>query len=169
MAQLAGIGILVLRVALGVIFFAHGAQKLFGWFGGRGLSGAAGLLASVGVRPARLFALINALGEFLGGLGVAFGFLTPLAAAAILGSMIVAILKVHLRRGFFNQGGGFEFPLVLAVMAFAIGLVGAGPYSLDAVLGIRLPEPWTYVIALAAMSALDLYIVTRPSPAPPQA
>lgn len=157
-------GRLILRIALGGILFAHGAQKLFGWFGGRGLSGHAGFIESLGLRPARLFAVISGLGEFFGGLGVLSGFLTPLAAAGIIGSMSVAIIKVHLPKGFWNHDGGMEYPLVLAVLAFVIGLVGPGPYSLDRAFGVRLPEPLTYVVVLVLTAAVVIYAVTRPAP-----
>ncbi len=157
-------GRLMLRIALGGILFAHGAQKLFGWFGGRGLSGHAGFIESLGLRPARLFAVISGLGEFFGGLGVLSGFLTPLAAAGIIGSMSVAIIKVHLPKGFWNHDGGMEYPLVLAVLAFVIGLVGPGPYSLDRAFGVRLPEPQTYIVVLVLTAFFVIYAVTRPAP-----
>jgi putative oxidoreductase len=158
------IGLLILRAALGGIFFGHGAQKLFGWFGGRGISGHAGFIESLGLRPARLFAVVSALGEFFGGLGVLFGFLTPLAAAGIIGAMSVAILKVHRPKGFWNHDGGLEYPLILAVLAFVIGLVGPGRYSLDRAFGVRLPEPLTYIVALSLTALVVLYAVTRPAP-----
>ncbi len=164
MDALNDIGILILRLALGGIFFAHGAQKLFGWFGGRGLSGHAGFIESLGLRPARLFALVSALGEFSGGSGVLFGFLTPLAAACIIGAMSVAIVKVHLPKGFWNHDGGLEYPLVLAILAFVIGLAGPGRYSLDRAFGVRLPEPQTYVVVLVLTALFVIYAVTRPAP-----
>jgi putative oxidoreductase len=164
MNDLTSAGLLVLRVALGGIFFAHGAQKLFGWFGGRGISGHAGFLETLGLRPARLFAAISGLGEFFGGLGVLSGFLTPLAAAGIIGAMSVAIIKVHLPKGFWNHDGGMEFPLVLAVLAFVIGLIGPGRYSLDRALDVRLPEPSTYIGVLVLTALVVIYALTRPAP-----
>jgi putative oxidoreductase len=88
-------GILILRVVVGLIFAAHGAQKLAGWFGGKGLSGHSVVMDTLGLRPPRFWAIIDALAESFGGLGLAAGFLTPLAAAALVGSMLVAITKVH--------------------------------------------------------------------------
>ncbi len=164
MNSLIDVGILILRLALGGIFFAHGAQKLFGWFGGRGISGHAGFLESLGVRPARLLAIVSGLGESFGGLGVLFGFLMPLPAAAIIGSMSVAIIKVHVPKGFWNHDGGMEYPLVLAVLAFVIGLVGPGRYSLDRAFGVRLPEPQTYIAVLVLTAFAVIYAVTRPAP-----
>ena len=164
MDALIDVGRLILRVVLGGILFAHGAQKLFGWFGGRGLSGHAGFIESLGLRPARLFAAVSGLGEFFGGLGVLSGFLTPLAAAGIIGSMSVAIIKVHVPKGFWNHNGGMEYPLVLAVLAFVIGLVGPGLYSLDRAFGVRLPEPQTDIVVLVLTALFVIYAVTRPAP-----
>ncbi len=164
MWSLASIGVLILRLVLGLIFFGHGSQKMFGWFGGKGLSGHSGFMNMLGVRPAYLFALISAAGEFFGGLGIAAGLLTPLAAAGILGSMVVAIVKVHWPKGFWNTNGGIEFPLILATASFVIGLIGPGRYSLDHALRLRLPEPWTYVIVLAATAIVVVFAVTRKMP-----
>jgi putative oxidoreductase len=166
MNDLTSAGLLILRIALGGIFFAHGAQKLFGWFGGHGLSGHVGFVERLGVRSARLLGLVNALGEFFGGLGVLAGFLTPIAAAALIGSMAVAIIKVHWPNGFFNHEGGIEYPLILAVTAFVVGLIGSGRFALDRLLAIRLPEPLTYVVVLALTALTVLYTVTRPAPGP---
>lgn len=164
MNDLTSAGLLILRLALGGLFFAHGAQKLFGWFGGHGLAGHTGFMEKLGVRPARLLGLISALGELFGGLGVLLGFLTPIAAAGLIGSMAVAIIKVHWPKGFFNHDGGIEFPLILAVAAFVIGLIGAGRFSVDAILGLRLPEPWTYIVVLALTALTVLIAVTRRAP-----
>lgn len=164
MNDLTSAGLLILRLALGGLFFVHGAQKLFGWFGGHGLAGHIGFMEKLGVRPARLLGLISALGELFGGLGVLLGFLTPIAAAGLIGSMAVAIIKVHWPKGFFNHDGGIEFPLILAVAAFVIGLVGAGRFSVDAILGLRLPEPWTYIVVLVLTAATVFIAVTRRAP-----
>jgi len=164
MNELTSAGLLILRIALGGLFFVHGAQKLFGWFGGHGLAGHAGFMESLGVRPARLLGLVSALGEFFGGLGVLSGFLTPIAAAGLIGSMAVAIIKVHWPKGFFNHAGGIEFPLILAVAAFVIGLIGPGRFSLDRALGLHLPEPVTYIGVLILTALTVLFVVTRPAP-----
>ncbi|HSA97151.1 MAG TPA: DoxX family protein, partial [Acidobacteriota bacterium] len=94
MDTLTGVGILILRIVLGAVFLGHGAQKLFGWFGGRGLAGHAKFMEALGLRPPRLFGAISGLGEFFGGLGVLAGFLTPLAIWGIVGAMAVAAIKV---------------------------------------------------------------------------
>ena len=145
-----GIGLLLLRLGVGLTVAAHGAQKLFGWYGGPGLSGFAGLLNKLNLRPASAWAWIAALAEFAGGLALALGLLTPLAGFAVLGSMVVAILLVHAAKGFWNRSGGIEFPLMIATPALALTLTGAGPYSLDSLLRINWPEPLTWFVSLVA-------------------
>jgi putative oxidoreductase len=130
------VGLLVLRLVLGATFVAHGAQKLFGSFGGPGLKGTAASFEQLGIRPGRPMALLASLAEFVGGILVAVGFLTPLAAVALTAVMVVAVLTVHLKNGFFAQNGGYEFNLALAGMALTLLLAGAGALSLDGVLGI---------------------------------
>jgi putative oxidoreductase len=119
-----------------VIFIGHGAQKLFGSFGGPRISGFAKMLEQLGVKPAKPMAILAGLAEFVGGILAILGFLTPLAALALIGVMIVAVLTVHLKNGFFNTNGGYEFNLALAGIAFTLLIVGAGAYSLDSFLGI---------------------------------
>jgi putative oxidoreductase len=130
------VGLLVLRLVLGVIFIGHGAQKLFGSFDGPRISGFAKMLEQLGVKPAKPMAILAGLAEFVGGILVILGFLTPLAALALIVVMIVAVLTVHLKNGFFNTNGGYEFNLALAGMALTLLIVGAGAYSLDSALGI---------------------------------
>ena len=132
------VGLLVLRVVLGVIFAAHGAQKLFGAFGGPGIEGTAGFHGQLGIKPPYLMAVLAGLAEFAGGILIAVGFLTPLAAVALILTMAVAVFTVHLKNGFFNMNGGYEFNLALAGMALTLLITGAGAFSLDAVLGIVL-------------------------------
>lgn len=127
---------LVLRLVLGGVFIAHGAQKLFGWFGGPGLKGTVGFFEQIGVKPGSTMALLAALSEFGGGLLVLLGLLTPVGTLAIIAVMIVAILRVHLANGFFNTNGGYEFNLTLVGVAFALLIAGAGTISLDGALGI---------------------------------
>jgi putative oxidoreductase len=130
------IALLVLRLVLGGVFVAHGAQKLFGSFGGPGIEGTAGFHEQLGIKPAKPMAILAGLAEFVGGILVIAGFLTPLAALALIVVMIVAILKVHLENGFFAASGGYEFNLVLIAVAAALLLVGSGAYGIDAALGI---------------------------------
>lgn len=130
----ASIGILIIRLVLGLTLAAHGTQKLFGWFGGYGIKGTGGWMESIGIKPGALFAALAGLGEFLGGLGVAAGFLTPIAAAGVIVVMLVAIVSVHLKKGFWNTEGGYEYPLLVIAGALAVALNGAGALSLDAFL-----------------------------------
>jgi len=126
--------LLVLRLTLGIVFLAHGAQKAFGAFGGPGLAGTAGFLGSLGLQPPRFWAVVAAYGEFLGGLLVALGLFTPLGALMIAAAMAVATIKVHGPKGFFIQNGGYEHTLVLLVLALVLAAAGPGAYSLDALL-----------------------------------
>src|ERR1700716_3597826 len=108
-----GFGLLFLRAVVGLTVAAHGAQKLFGWFGGPGIAGFSGMLSQLGIRPERPWAVVAGLAEFAGGLLVAAGLLTPVAALVVSGSTLVAILTVHAGKGFWNHSGGIEFPLTI--------------------------------------------------------
>jgi putative oxidoreductase len=155
------IGLLIMRLVVGFILAGHGAQKLFGWFGGRGLAGQAAIIEKLDIHPVYFWTLVSALSEFLGGLGLALGLLTPLAAAVLVGAMVVAIAKVHWANGLWNSNRGFEFPLALAVIAFVVGLTGPGLYSLDYALHLTLPEPITYLIALVVV-LIGVAVATAP-------
>jgi putative oxidoreductase len=127
---------LVIRLGLGIVFFAHGAQKTFGWFGGRGLSATVAGFRQMNIPPAA--ATLAALVECLGGLALIVGFLARPAALGLIVVMLVAIGKVHARHGFFinfaqtpGKGHGFEFNLALIVMALSILIGGAGALSVD--------------------------------------
>jgi putative oxidoreductase len=128
-------GLLVLRIVVGLVLVGHGAQKLFGFFGGAGLSGTAGFFRSVGYWPPRLMAGFAGLAELLGGLGLAAGFMTPLAAAAIIAAMLNAG-AVHRGNGLWAADNGYEDPLVLGTAAATLGFTGAGAASLDTWLGV---------------------------------
>jgi putative oxidoreductase len=142
------LGILVIRLMVGLTIAAHGSQKLFGWWGGPGVEGFHGWLSGMNLKPARLWTYVAALAEFAGGLGVALGVLTPIAAMAVLGAMLTAVLTVHLAKGFFNQNGGFEFPAVVGATMIGLALTGPGTFSVDQLLRVNLPEPATFVVAL---------------------
>jgi putative oxidoreductase len=145
------IGILILRGVVGLVLAAHGGQKLFGWFGGPGLKGTQAAMERLGFRPAGLWAPIAALSEFGGGLLLALGLLSPLGALAVIAAMVTAA-STHLPKGFWATKGGFEYNLVLIAAAIAAALVGPGRYSLDAVLGVALPE-WVAVAGVIALVA----------------
>ena len=143
-------GLLLLRLVVGLALAAHGAQKLFGAFGGPGLSGTTQLVDSLRFRPARVHAWLLAVGEFVGGLLLALGLLTPLAAAIVLGVMVAAILAVHARKGFFVSKGGIEFPLVVGAAAAALGFTGPGAVSIDGWAGWHLATTGWGIAALVA-------------------
>ncbi|MBI4135144.1 DoxX family protein [Candidatus Uhrbacteria bacterium] len=125
-------GLLVLRLGVGVVFFAHGAQKLFGWFGGGGLTGTAGFFGTLGLAPAAFWTWLVALVETFGGLALILGLFTSVAGALLFINMAVAFFLVHLKNGFFAGKGGYEFVLTLGVAALALALSGAGRFALDA-------------------------------------
>ena len=125
------VALLVLRVVLGGVFVAHGAQKLFGWFGGQGLKGTADFFDQIGLKPGSVMAPLAGAVEFGGGLLVLAGLLTRLGAVGLAGTMVVAIAKVHGKNGFFAQNGGYEYNLSILGMAAALVLAGAGEYSVD--------------------------------------
>lgn len=159
-------GLLIIRVALGAIMAAHGAQKLFGWFGGPGLAGTGGWLKSMGFRPARLHALVNGLAEFGGGVLLALGLLTPLGAAAVAGVMFVAIATVHWPNGFFNSSGGYEFNLLIATTAIALASIGPGEISIDHLAAWNLAgiEWGLAALAISAAAAGSLLAMRKPQP-----
>ncbi|WP_439862201.1 DoxX family protein [Pseudomonas sp. MBLB4136] len=130
-ATQAGYGLTVLRVIAGLTFAAHGAQKLFGWFGGYGLDGVAQWMESIGLAPGYLMALLAGSAEFFGGLALIFGLLARPAAAVLAVTMLVAIVGVHLANGFFMANNGYEFGLALLAISVAVLVEGAGKLSLD--------------------------------------
>jgi putative oxidoreductase len=129
-------GILFLRIVVGLLFFAHGAQKLFGWFGGDGPHATAGFFDRLGFRREHALPMAVLAGASeAAGLLLAFGFLTPFAALALAVVMLVAVGTVHWRNGLWNTGGGYEFNLVLWTVAIAVAASGPGRFSIDAALG----------------------------------
>lgn len=131
------LALLLARLVLGLLMAAHGAQKLFGWFGGYGLAGTSGFFETLGFRPGRLFATAASLGEVVSGLVVALGLFGPFGPALMLSIMIVAAVSVHWH-GVFAQSNGIEVPLLYATGAVALALSGFGRFSLDALLGLGL-------------------------------
>ena len=134
----AGFGALALRVPVGIIFAAHGAQKLFGWFGGYGLEGTAGWMESIGLAPGVLMALLAGSAEFFGGLALVLGLLTRPAAFALSIAMLVAIFSVHFANGLFMSNNGYEFGLALLAASVSLLFSGAGKASLDALIAKKL-------------------------------
>ena len=128
------IGLLLLRLAVGLTLAAHGSQKLFGWFGGPDLDRTGQLFEMLGFHPGRRHALLAGLAEVAGGLLLAVGLLTPLGSAATIAVMLVAVFSVHIQKGFFAQNGGYEYNLMLAVAALALAFTGPGSLSLGGLL-----------------------------------
>ncbi|TKC16398.1 DoxX family protein [Robertmurraya kyonggiensis] len=128
------IGLLLIRLVIGILFIGHGAQKLFGWFGGNGLEGTGGWFESVGIKPGYTMALLAGLVEVLGGVLFAVGLLTPIAGIMIAATMVVSIAKVHGGNGVWAQANGYEYNLTLLAVAIGIALIGPGQYALDSLL-----------------------------------
>jgi putative oxidoreductase len=174
------LGLLTLRVGVASALVAHGAQKLFGWFGGTGLEQTGAMFEQVGFRPGKLNAIAAGLGEAGGGALLAVGLATPGAGAAVAGTMIVAS-SMHVEEGFISSKGGFEYPAVLGWSAAALALTGPGTLSLDHVLGHRLNRSWMRNLALAAVAPAAFAVIARrrravaavaaaePAPTPPDA
>jgi putative oxidoreductase len=134
MKKMIDIGLLLIRLVIGLLFIGHGAQKLFGWFGGYGLKGTGGWMESLGLKPGVTMALMAGLTELIGGILFALGLLTPLAGLMIAGTMVMAIVKVHGQNGLWSTQNGYEYNLTLLAVAIGIALIGPGQYALDALL-----------------------------------
>lgn len=126
-----GFAALALRIPAGIIFTAHGAQKLFGSFGGHGLEGTGQWMASIGLEPGYLMALLAGGAEFFGGLALLAGLLVRPVAAVLAVTMVVAILAVHIGNGLFMSNGGYEFALALLAITVALVFSGGGALSVD--------------------------------------
>jgi putative oxidoreductase len=128
------LGLLIIRLVVGLSFMAHGAQKLFGWFGGYGPKGTGGWMESMGMKPGVLMAVMAGLMELIGGLLLASGLFTVIGAVLIIATMLGAIVKVHGPNGYWATANGYEYNLLLIAVAVGLALTGAGDYSLDAIL-----------------------------------
>jgi putative oxidoreductase len=169
------LGLLAVRLGLGGVLFAHGAQKLFGWFGGYGLDGTGAAMEQMGFTPGRESALASGLSEAGGGILLALGLATPAAGASVAGGMAAAV-SVHAPAGFFAANGGYELPAFLGYSAATIALAGPGRYSLDHLTGHRFDRPWTTAVAFTTTAAAAACVIRRrnaylrakiPAPAPP--
>ena len=164
------IGILILRLVVGLTLAAHGAQKLFGWFGGYGLTGTGGFLEQLGFVPGRRKALFAGLAEVVGGLLLALGLATPIAAAVLLSVMVVAGVSAHAAKGFFAHNGGYEYTLLLGVAALSVAFTGPGALSLDALLGVRdAGAGWGLLALLVGLAGAGLQLAQRRVPAAAEA
>lgn len=162
------LGLLVIRAVAGLIVAAHGAQKVFGWWGGPGMKNWTAGMTRMRMRPPVGWAWMSALAELVGGLMFALGLLSPIGALAIIASMLVAVSLVHWPKGFWNGKGGFEFNLSLIGAAAGLAITGPGAYSLDSLFGFRVPEPVTLIAGTVLMLVgVGIALGTRgPAPAP---
>lgn len=164
MSVAVSVAFLIVRLILGLGLMAHGTQKLFGWFGGHGLAGTGGFFEGLGFRPGTAFALMAGLGETIGGLLTVLGLGGALGPVLIVVVMLVAILSVHVDKGFFSQNGGWELPATNIAVAIAIAFGGNGLYSLDNALGLNfLTDPiqvW-YALAAAVIAAALTLLARR--------
>jgi putative oxidoreductase len=163
--QTLSIGLLVVRVVVGLIMAAHGASKLLGWFGGYGLRGTGEFFVQLGFQPGRAFAAAASLSEIISGLLVALGFLGPIGPALMVSVMIVATLTVHLGQGLFAPKG-IEVPLLYAAAAFGLALTGFGEYSVDAMLGVagRWSAAFTWIVLLLGVAGAFVNLALRRRP-----
>jgi putative oxidoreductase len=161
------IGLLLLRMTLGLTLAAHGAQKLFGWFGGYGLDGTGRGLEALGFAPGRRHALSAGVVEAGGGLLLALGLLTPVAAAVVVAVMIVAAVSVHLKQGFFITSGGFEYNLILGAAGLSLAFTGPGRLSVDALVGLDLAGAgWGALALIVGLGGAAIQLAgRRPAPA----
>ena len=160
------LGLLILRLVIGLTMASHGTQKLFGWFGGYGLAGTGGFLEQLGFVPGRRHALFAGLAELGGGVLLALGLATPVAAMLIISVMFVAIASVHVKHGFFNHQQGYEYNLTLTTVALSIAIIGAGPVSVDAALHLQDAGPvWGFGALLAGIIGGAIQLAGRKAPA----
>ena len=162
--QTLGLGLLVGRLVIGLLMAAHGAQKLFGWFGGYGLNATGEFMVQLGFPSGRFFASTAAVTEVVSGLLVALGLFGPIGPALMLSVMIVAAISVHWQNGVFAMKNGIELPLLYAAGALAIALAGPGEFSLDALLGIGsiwTPRVTALALAVGAMGGVGNLMVRR--------
>jgi putative oxidoreductase len=163
------LGVLIVRLLVGLLLAGHGAQKLFGWYGGAGLTAFTGMVERMGFRPGRLWAALAAVSEFGGGLALALGLLMPLPTVGIVAAMGIVVFKVHWKNGLWASKGGVEYPLTLMVVAATLGLVGPGRYSLDALLRLHLPAVPVFFAGVAlALIVIGVGIVASRRPSQPE-
>ena len=157
------LALLILRVAVGLYVFGHGAQKMLGWFGGSGyVKTLSGMIATLGFRPGPFWTIMSGVCEMGGGLLLTLGLLSPLGTFGVAAAMLTAIFGVHWRNGLWSSKRGIELPFAYLVVAVAVGLTSPGVYSVDRALGIALPEPATWIVmTVLVLAGLVLAFVTR--------
>lgn len=162
------IALLVERLAFGGLMAGHGAQKLFGAFGGGGLSGTEGFMKAMNMKPAKPWAILAGLSEFAGGSLTALGALNPIGPISTIGAMSMATAKAHWNKPIWNTKGGAELPVLNMAAVLSMALSGPGKYSIDNALGIKLPRRLLLVPGIAAVAASVAYAVissSQPQPA----
>jgi putative oxidoreductase len=147
--MLRDLGILILRVVTGSLLMGHGSQKLFGWFGGGGVKGTAVFMEKLGIAPSGLWAAAAGAAEFTGGLLTVLGFLHPIGSIVMTAPMSIALGTAHAGKPIWSSQGGGEYPVTNIAIATSIGLTGPGRFSLDHILGIRVPA---WVAALVGIT-----------------
>jgi len=160
--------LVIVRVIIGLYLAAHGAQKLFGWFGGYGIKGTGGFFESVGYRPGALFATLAGLGEFGGGLLTALGLLSPIGPVLIIIVMLNAMFSVHVKHGFMAANNGVELPFTNAAAALLLAISGPGAYSIDRIInfsGFADPKSAWIVVGIGIVIAFLNLFARRPAPA----
>ncbi len=157
------IGVLVVRLTNGGLLAGHGAQKLFGWFNGPGFEGASGWMESMGFKPGEQWATAAGASEFGGGVLTALGLFHPIGPISTIGAMAVAARKAHAGKPIWVTEGGAELPVTNIAIAFALSMVGPGRYSLDHMLGIKVPKE----LAIATAIGVGLGIVSAEAVEPP--
>jgi putative oxidoreductase len=160
---------LILRLVLGALIAGHGGQKLFGWFGGGGVEGTAGMMKSLEMHPPRQWAMLAGLSEFGGGVLTALGAFSPVGPLGIMGAMSMATAKVHWGKPIWNTKGGAELPVLNMAFALAVALLGPGKYSVDGALGWKIPRRLVLIPGLllaGAGVAAGVIMSNRPQPQP---
>jgi putative oxidoreductase len=167
--QPADLGLVILRLVVGITFMGHGAQKAFGWWNGPGLAGWRGAIRHMGFQPVELFVALSIGAELVGGGLLALGLFTPLAASILIGQLVVIISKAHLPKGFWNTKGGYEYPFALGAAVVAIAFIGSGAISLDRLLGLAWSDPiragFLLIGLLGGLLALGASRVLQPTAA----
>ncbi len=164
------LGLFLMRAMAGLLMAGHGAQKLFGWWGGSSMTKwAADLEARQGIRPGWLWAWVSVGGQFFAGLALAAGFLTPVAAAASLVGPMAVVVVQRWSKGFFNVRGGYEFMLSILLIGVALAFTGPGAISVDAALGLTIPLPFRLAIVAAAVVGALVAVLPARSAAEPAA
>jgi len=160
------IELLILRLTMGGLLAGHGSQKLFGWFSGPGLKGTAGWLESLGLKPGTPWATVAAASEFGGGTLTALGLLHPLGPIGTMGGMVMATAKAHWGKPIWVTQGGAELPILNLAIALTLTLTGPGRFSLDQVLGIRVPRVLVADVVIVEAVLVIIGITRPPTPAP---